>query len=310
MKIVSFLPGATEMIYALGLENQLVGVTHECDFPEAARNLPIVVRNTIDMKGLSQQEIDDAVRKAVHEGKSLYAVDEQTLKSIAPDLILTQDLCQVCAPSGNEISQLLQHLPKKPEVVYLTPKSLTDIFENILQVGQATGQKKAALQYVSALQNRMDVIKEKVSHLNTRPRVFFMEWLSPPYCAGHWVGEMIDIAGGLDPLAKKGVDSVRVSWEEVVRAAPDILILSPCGFNLKQTVAQASLLMENPAWKNIPAVKNGRVYAVDANSYFARPGPRVVDGIELLAHLFHPEVFDGLGVEDAFRILNLEDFSD
>ncbi len=310
MKIVSFLPGATEMLYALGLEDQLVGVTHECDFPEAARDLPIVVRNTIDMKGLGQQEIDDAVRKAVHEGKSLYAVDEQTLKSIAPDLILTQDLCQVCAPSGNEISQLLQHLPKKPEVVYLTPKSLTDIFENILQVGQAVGQKKVAVQYVGALQGRMDVIKEKVSHLNTRPRVFFMEWLAPPYCAGHWVGEMIDIAGGLDPLAKKGVDSVRVSWEEIVNAAPDILILSPCGFDLEQTVAQAGLLRENPAWKNIPAVKNGRVYAVDANSYFARPGPRVVDGIELLAHLFHPEVFDGLGVEAAFRVLNLEDFSD
>ncbi len=310
MKIVSFLPGATEMIYALGLGNQLVGVTHECDFPVAATEKNIVVRNTIDMRDFTQEEIDTAVKKALHEGKSLYAVDEARLKEIAPDLILTQDLCQVCAPSGNEVSHLLQHLPKKPEILWLRPSGLADIFENLRQVGRATGQEMAAKEYLLGLQNRVDVIKEKLSGLKTPSKVFFMEWLSPPYCGGHWVGEMIDIAGGYDPLAKKGTDSVRVSWEDILRAAPDVLILSPCGFNLEQTVAQVSLLSENPAWGNLPAVKNRRVYAVDANSYFARPGPRVVDGIELLAHLFHPEVFEWSGSEGAFMLVGFEGLPD
>lgn len=304
MKIVSFLPSATEMLYALGLEDQLAGVTHECDFPAAARKKPVVVRNTMDMTTLTQQEIDQAVKKAAHEGLSLYAVDEQVLKNIAPDLILTQDLCQVCAPSGNEVSRLLQYLPKKPEIVWLTPSCLNDIFETLLHVGRATGREAVAIAYLETLQNRLQVIKKKVSHLKSRPRVFFMEWLSPPYCGGHWVGEMIDIAGGLDPLAKTGVDSVRVPWESVVAAAPEILILAPCGLDLEKTVAQASLLTEYHGWEKLPAVKNGQVYAADANSYFARPGPRVVDGIELLAHLFHPELFEWQGTEDAFRVLD------
>lgn len=302
MKIVSFLPSATEMLYALGLEDQLSGVTHECDFPAAARDKTVVVRNTMDMTTLTQQEIDQTVKKAVYEGKSLYAVDEVLLKSIAPDLILTQDLCQVCAPSGNEVSRLLQHLPKKPEIVWLTPSCLDDIFENLLHVGRATGREAAATEYVTALKNRVNRIRKQVSSLKSHPRVFFMEWLSPPYCGGHWVGEMIDIAGGLDPLAKKGMDSVRMPWESIVAYAPEILILAPCGLDLEKTLAQAHLLKECPGWERLPAVQNGRVYAVDANSYFARPGPRVVDGIALLAHLFHPEMFGWEGAEEAYRV--------
>ncbi len=305
MKIVSFLPSATEMVYALGLEAQLVGVTHECDYPPPAAEQPVVVRNAIDFEGLSQAQIDDAVREAVHAGRSLYAVDEALLHNIAPDVILTQDLCQVCAPSGNEVSRVLQHLSKPPEVVYLTPKCLADIFENLRQVGRATGCEAAAREIVTALEQRVAHVKTKAARLTKYPRVFFMEWLSPPYCGGHWVGEMIEIAGGIDPLAKKGADSLRVPWGEVVAAAPEMLILSPCGFDLEKTIAQAHLIKTYPGWETLPAVKKGHVYAVDANSYFARPGPRVVEGIELLAHLFHPEVFGWDGPEAAFRRLDL-----
>jgi len=305
MKIVSFLPSATEMIYALGLEAQLAGVTHECDYPAAVSDLPIVVKNAIDMSGFTQEEIDQTVKKVIHEGKSLYVVDEQLLKDIAPDLIFTQDLCQVCAPSGNEISLLLQHLSKTPRIEWLAPTCLNDIFDNLLQVGRSTEKENVAIDVVKLLKNRVAEVKKKVSKIKTRPRVFFMEWLSPAYCAGHWMGEMLELAGGVDPLAKKGENSVRVSWEEIQNASPEILILSPCGFDLEKTVTQAHLITQYPEWEKLPAVKNGHVYAVDANSYFARPGPRVVEGIELLAHFFHPEVFDWQGPEEVYCRLDL-----
>ncbi len=306
MNIVSFLPSATEMLYALGLDKQLVGVTHECDYPEAAKDKTVVVKNAIDMQNFTQAEIDQCVSDTVKAGKSLYAVDEQQLKALAPDLILTQDLCQVCAPSGNEVSRLLKHLPKAPEIVWLTPTCLADIFKNMAQIASATGTETRAAAQIRVLQDRVEAVKKKTDTLKHLPRVFFMEWLSPPYCGGHWVGEMIEIAGGLDPLAKKGADSVRVPWESVVAAAPEILILSPCGLDLEKTLAQASLLTEYHGWEKLPAVQNGRVYAVDANSYFARPGPRVVDGIELLAHLLHPDIFAWQGTTDAFRVLDWE----
>ncbi|MFQ5675133.1 MAG: cobalamin-binding protein [bacterium] len=306
MNIVSFLPSATEIVYALGLENHLVGVTHECDYPSGAKYKPVAVRSALKIEGLNQAEIDKRVRDAHREGLSFYAVDEALLKTAAPDLILTQDLCQACAPSGNEISALLKHLPKPPEILWLTPTCLADILENIKQVGTATGKASAAEQLVVDLQKRLASIKDHVRKFDSCPRVFFMEWLSPPYCGGHWVGEMIEHAGRFDRFAKKGADSMRIHWEAIVAYAPEILILSPCGFNLSQVIVQFELLTHYPGWERLPAVKHGRVYAVDANSYFARPGPRVVDGIELLAHIFHPEHFEWTGPAEAFRVLDRE----
>ncbi|MFQ5596466.1 MAG: cobalamin-binding protein [Nitrospiria bacterium] len=306
MRIVSFLPSATEIVYALGLEDQLVGVTHECDYPPGAKKKPVAVRNALEMAGFNQSEIDQCVREAVHTGKSLYAVDEALLKTAEPDLILTQDLCQVCAPSGNEMARLLKHLPKPPEILWLTPACLDDIFENINAVGTATGKASEANALVDELRLRVRTTQDRVQKLHSRPRVFFMEWLSPPYCGGHWVGEMIALAGGSDPFAKHGADSVRIAWDEIAAYAPEMLILSPCGFNLSQVVDQAELLTHYSGWALLPAVKNGRVFAVDANSYFARPGPRVVDGIELLAHLFHPGHFKWRGPPTAFRVLDRE----
>ena len=302
-QIVSFLPSATEMACALGLSDQLVGITHECDYPPEVRGKAIVVRKALPIETMSQREIDVAVSERMREGRSLYEVDERLLEKLAPDLILTQDLCQVCAPSGNEVTQALNLLPKKPQILWLTPNSLDQIFANLLELGEATGHTKKAEELVAEGRARLQKIEAVTQNLSVRPRVFCMEWLDPVYCSGHWVPEMVKIAGGLDALSKAGADSVRIPWDDVVEWKPEVLVVTPCGFNLEQTIQQSRRLFAYPRWSTLPAVRNGRVFAVDANSYFARPGPRVVDGTELLAHLIHPELFSWKGPTSAYQRL-------
>jgi iron complex transport system substrate-binding protein len=302
-RIVSFLPSATEMAYALGLGDRLKGVTHECDYPPEVRTKPIVVRNVLPVESMSQSEIDSAVTERLRNGLSLYQVDEGLMRELAPDLILTQDLCQVCAPSGNEVSQVLKSLPTKPQILWLTPKSLEQIFDNLRQLGKATGRLREAEVLIAAGHARLAKIAEATRVLPSRPRVFCMEWMDPVYCCGHWVPEMVRIAGGIDQLGREGADSVRIPWADVVRWAPEVLVVMPCGFHLEKSAAEARRLFAYPGWADIPAVKQGRVYAVDASSYFARPGPRVVDGTELMAHLLHPARFAWNGPPDAFRKL-------
>lgn len=302
-QIVSFLPSATEMVCALGLSDQLVGITHECDYPPEVRGKAIVVRKALPIETMSQREIDVAVSERMREGRSLYEVDEKLLEKLAPDLILTQDLCQVCAPSGNEVTQALNLLPKKPQILWLTPNSLDQIFANLLELGEATGHTKKAEELVAEGRGRLQKIEAVTQNLSVRPRVFCMEWLDPVYCSGHWVPEMVKIAGGLDALSKAGADSVRIPWDDVVEWKPEVLVVMPCGFNLEQTIQQSRRLFTYPRWSTLPAVRNGRVFAVDANSYFARPGPRVVDGTELLAHLIHPELFSWKGSTSAYQLL-------
>lgn len=302
-QIVSFLPSATEMACALGLSEQLVGITHECDYPPEVKGKAIVVRKALPIETMSQREIDVAVSERMREGRSLYEVDEKLLQELAPDLILTQDLCQVCAPSGNEVSQALDLLVKKPQILWLTPNSLEEIFANLEELGAATDHIKQAEQLIAEGRARLRKIETVTGNLSVRPRVFCMEWLDPVYGSGHWVPEMVKIAGGLDALSKEGEDSVRIPWDEVVEWKPEVLIVTPCGFDLEQTVEQSRQLFTYPRWSTVPAVRNGRVYAVDANSYFARPGPRVVDGTELLAHLIHPELFSWNGSKNAYQRL-------
>lgn len=307
MRIVSFLPSATEMVYALGLGDQLVGVTHECDYPLEVKSKPVVVRSAIETKDMTPQQIDEAVSRTVKAGQSLYTVDEALLKQLAPDLILTQDLCQVCAPSGHEIGRVLQFLLKAPQIVYLTPTCLEEIFDNIRQVGEATGRMAEADGLVRQLWKRVTAVADRARPLSSRPRVFCMEWLSPPYNAGHWMPELVELAGGVDGLGRKGKDSIRIAWEQILEYAPEVLILSPCGFHLEEALHQAHLLTTYPDWERLPAVERGRTYAVDANSFFARPGPRVVDGIELLAHLVHSDRFSWSGSPEAYRSLSAEE---
>jgi iron complex transport system substrate-binding protein len=227
------------------------------------------------------------------------------LQELAPDLILTQDLCQVCAPSGTEVSQALNLLPKKPRILWLTPNSLEQIFDNVRELGDATGRTKEADELITNGRARLEIITAVTRRLSHRPRVFCMEWLDPVYCSGHWVPEMVTLSGGVDALSREGKDSVRVSWDDVVKWAPEVLIITPCGFNLEKSIEQACQLVRYPGWSDLPAVREGRVYAVDANSYFARPGPRVVDGTELLAHLIHPDLFEWKGSTTAYQMLDL-----
>jgi iron complex transport system substrate-binding protein len=302
-RIVSFLPAATEMVCALGLGEQLVGITHECDYPSEVAGKPVVVRNVLPIETMSQPEIDAAVAQRVRAGLSLYQVDEELLVELAPDLILTQNLCQVCAPSGNEVAETLRLLPKKAEVLWLTPKSLADIADNLVELGQATSRVKEAEELILAGRAKLEEIAAVTGRLSYRPRVFCMEWLDPVYASGHWMPEMVEIAGGSDALASKGAESVRISWDNVLEWAPEVLVITPCGFNLEQVIVQAPRLLSYPGWSDLPAVRDGRVYAVDANSYFARPGPRVVEGTELLAYLIHPALCKWKGPPRAFQKL-------
>jgi iron complex transport system substrate-binding protein len=249
---------------------------------------------------MSQSEIDIAVAQRMRDGLSLYQVDEVLLRQLAPDLILTQNLCQVCAPSGNEVAQVLKVLPKQPEILWLTPKSLDEIFANMRELGAATERGKEAEQLIAAGRERLEKINALTGALAERPRVFCMEWLDPVYCSGHWMPEMVAIAGGVDGLGKTGADSVRIPWTEVLEWAPEVLIITPCGFNLDKVIEQTPALFDYPGWSELPAVRNDRVYAVDANSYFARPSLRVVEGTELLAHLIHPDLFTWQGPVAAF----------
>lgn len=303
-QIVSFLPSATEIACALGLTDQLVGITHECDYPVEIEGKPVVVRSALPIETMNQREIDVAVAERMRAGHSLYQVDEKLLQELAPDLILTQDLCQVCAPSGTEVSQALNLLPKKPRILWLTPNSLEQIFANVRELGEATGRAKEADELIANGRARLEKIAAVTSRLSHRPRVFCMEWLDPVYCSGHWVPEMVRLAGGEDTLAREGADSVRIRWDEIREWAPEVLIITPCGFNLEKTIEQALQLFTYDGWANLPAVREGRVYAVDANSYFARPGPRVVDGTELLAHLIHPNLFEWKGSKSAYKLLD------
>jgi iron complex transport system substrate-binding protein len=302
-RIVSFLPSATEMVCALGLGERLLGITHECDFPPEIKGKPIVVRNALPIESMSLPEIDSAVTKRLRSGLSLYRVDEALMREILPDLVLTQDLCQVCAPSGNEVSHLLDLLPIKPQILWLTPRSLDQIFGNLRDLAKATGCLPKAEALIAAGRARLERVAAITRAMSSRPRVFCMEWIDPVYCCGHWVPEMVQIAGGIDSLGREGTDSVRIRWHDVLEWKPEIVVVMPCGFGLEKAVVQARQISNYPGWVDLPAVRENRVYAVNASSYFARPGPRVVEGTELLAHLFHPELFEWKGPADAFHRL-------
>jgi iron complex transport system substrate-binding protein len=301
VRIISFLPAATEMACALGMEEQLVGVSHECDFPASVRNKEVVVRCSVPTETMTPAEIDVAVAERVRSGQSLYEVDQAAVERLAPTHILTQALCVVCAPSSGEVARALKFLPSEPRILWFTPHCIEDIFENLRELGADTGHLAAAEELISAARARLRAIAETTIKAARRPRVFCLEWVDPYYCCGHWVPEMVEIAGGQDALGRKGADSVRIQWSEIAAWSPEILIVAPCGFGLEKAVEQTKQLLQKPGWSDLPAVRNGQVFAVDANAYFARPGPRVVKGVELLAHLFHPEICGWDGPDDAFQ---------
>lgn len=293
MRIVTLLPSATEIVYALGLGKGLVGVSHDCDYPPEVREKPVLSQSVVTSE-LASREIDKAVKQRIHSGLSVYHIDAELLQRLKPDLILTQELCEVCAPSYSEVLEAAKILEAAPKIVSLEPKRLADILENIRLVGEMTGTQPRAEALIAELQARIDKVAELAGEAESRPRVFCMEWLKPVYCAGHWVPEMVELAGGEDWLGEAGEPSYEIAWEEILRYEPDIIVLMPCGFHPERTLEEIDVVLEREGWEELPAVKNDRVFIVDGSSYFNRPGPRIVTGLEILAQTIHPEIFSDL----------------
>jgi iron complex transport system substrate-binding protein len=298
MRIVSLLPSATEILFALGFDREIVGVSHECDFPPRARTKPVVIHSRLPHDA-SPAEIDALVREFVHRGESLYAVDTDVLEALAPDLIITQDLCHVCAASPDDLATALMRFDRRPEVLCLNPQDLGDVWRDILWVGEESYHGPQAVALLKQIGERLGGLELQVQGLTERPRVAFLEWLQPFYVGGHWVPEMIQLAGGEDVFGSARTPSFRIGRDDVINAAPDILLISPCGYGAEQARDEYRGIAFPEEWNAIPAVRNGRVYALEANSYFSRPGPRLVTGIEALAKLFHPAVEVSLEAEAA-----------
>jgi iron complex transport system substrate-binding protein len=289
MRVVSLLPSATEILFALGLDSEVVGVSHECDFPAQARDKCVVIRSRIPHDA-SPLEIDRLVREFVSRGESLYAVDAEALENLAPDLIVTQDLCHVCAASPDDLAAALSRFDRRPEVLCLNPQDLGDVWRDILWVGEETGRGPRAEALVTQIGTRLGGVESQLADVSDRPRVAFLEWLQPFYVGGHWVPEMIELAGGKDVFGSKGTPSFRITFADLADAAPEILLVAPCGYGAERARDEYRSMTFPENWQSIPAVRNGRVYALEANSYFSRPGPRLITGMEALAKLLHPAI--------------------
>ncbi|MBM4124438.1 MAG: cobalamin-binding protein [Nitrospira sp.] len=294
MRICSLLPGATEVVAALGLADELVGISHECDYPPEVRRKPVLVRSVIDAERTASRDIDHRVRETLKQGDRLYALDEPLFTRAQPDLVITQDLCQVCAITPHQLHRAIEALPQAPRLLTLNPTTLADILADVERIGSATGREAEAFRLAASLRARLESIRERVASAQAQPTVVCLEWLDPLYAPGHWVPEMVAWAGGRNGLGRAGMPSERMSWQDVLAASPDVLIVMPCGFSTSRAIQELEQLRPAslwPEWESLPAVKNDRVFAVDSNSYFSRPGPRLVEGVALLAALCHPSLF-------------------
>jgi iron complex transport system substrate-binding protein len=285
MKICSLLPSATEILFALGLGDQVAGVSHECDFPPGAKSKTVLIKSRISHTE-SAAAIDKQVREFLERGESLYSVDFEFLRAIEPDLIVTQDLCHVCAATPDDLAAALAHLERQPHVVTLNPHSLADVCADIRAVGDATGRTEQANAVVAEFERSIAIVERSVAGLD-RPRVLCLEWLDPPYVAGHWVPEMVERAGGADVLGCQGKPSFRVEWEAVLAARPEVIVVMPCGYSLAAAQAEFRNLPLPPGWEDLPAVRDGRLFVVEASGYFSRPGPRLAAGLAILAGAIH-----------------------
>jgi iron complex transport system substrate-binding protein len=295
MRIVSLLPSATEIVCAIGLGDDLVGVTHECDYPPEVIGKPVMTRSVHDLSSASSRDIHRLVTASVHGGSSLYALDDAALAAAAPDLILTQELCKVCAVSYREVNEVARAIDAEITVVSLEPTSIEGILNTISTVGAMTESEDAAVDLVESLRERLGAIEEKVQARRDgggrSPRVVGLEWLDPPFASGHWVPEQIRRAGGWELLGADGDRSVQTTWDAVAEVDPEMLLLMPCGFHLRETLDEWAGVRRPPGYADLTAVRRGQVFALDGSAYFSRPGPRVFDGIELLAEIFDPEAF-------------------
>lgn len=299
MRICSFLPSGTEIVFALGLGDSLFAVSHECDYPAAALDKPKIVRSKFDANALSSQEIDRIVTEMYQRGERIYEVDEDVLHDAAPDLVITQELCDVCAVSYEDVRHAASRLPYPPNVISLDPASLPDMLDDIRMVGDLCGAPDAAAAFVAELRGRMAAVQSRASAAEDTPRVACIEWLDPPIVAGHWIPQMVELAGGVDSLAKPGAPSRRITMDELAESQPDVLALMPCGMDAARAREEFERLDNTDEWRKLPAVANGRAYFVDSGSYFSRSGPRLVDGLEQIAEMLRPGEFPSAAAEIA-----------
>ncbi|HEX8732504.1 MAG TPA: ABC transporter substrate-binding protein [Ktedonobacterales bacterium] len=290
-RIVSLLPSATEILFALGLEAETRAVTHECDYPAGALGKPHITRSLLP-PNLSSGEIDAAVREQlVADAHSLYSIDRALLAEIAPTLIVTQRLCEVCAVAYDEVVEAVRALPQRPQIINLEPERLDDALADIATVGAATGRATEAAALLASLRARVEAVRQRVAGTMTRPRVAFIEWIDPLFCGGHWNPELIALAGGEDGLGRVGARSEQVEWERVAAWQPEVMVIAACGFTEQRARQDEPLLRAYPGFAELPCARAGRVHFVDGAAYFSRPGPRLIDSLELLARLIHPDRF-------------------
>ncbi|MBD0326214.1 MAG: cobalamin-binding protein [Pyrinomonadaceae bacterium] len=301
-RIVSLLPSATEIVCALGLTENLVGITHECDYPPEVAGKPALTASRISHERMSSAEIDHAVRSQLDGHGSIYNLDEERMRTLKPDLILTQELCDVCAVSYKTVERAARMFETDVRVVSLEPNTISDIFMNIRTVGELTGRETIAEDVVNKLAARLESVKSALNGVKKRPRTLMLEWLEPAFAPGHWVPEQVAMAGGDHAFGSVGQPSVTTTAEEIRRYAPEVVVMIPCGYYKEDILRQLPQSRLPEGWLDLPAIKNDDVWAVDATSYFSRPGPRVVHGVEILARILHPEVFGPPTVDEAVRV--------
>ena len=301
-RIVSLLPSATEIVCALGLEDALAGVTHECDYPPSVTDKRKLTASHISHETMSSVEIDHAVRRQLDGHGSIYSLDEEVLRALRPDLIITQELCDVCAVSYKTVRKAARLLEGDVSIVSLEPTTIRDIFGNIRTVGELTGREAEAEKLIGELSARLDALTAALVGVERRPRTLMLEWLEPPFAPGHWVPEQVALAGGEASFGRAGEKSYVATAEEIRDYAPEVIVLIPCGYYKEDTINALARARLPEGWNNLPAVREGCVWAVDATSYFSRPGPRVVEGAEILARILHPEVFGAPGEHEAVRV--------
>jgi len=303
-RIVTFLPSATELIYSLGAEDRLFGVTHECNYPSGAKTKLRVISSVFDPASMSSKQIDDKICQLMSEGKEIYNLNKENLLSAKPDLIISQNICEVCSAHTEHVNMAVEMLEKKPEVYTMDPHDVSEILTSIKDISKIIGKEKEGNGLIDSLSKRLEFVKSKT--FEKKPKVVAIEWVDPFFTSGHWIPEMIEIAGGENMISSEKMPSRKMQLEEIKEANPDIIVMMPCGFDVKRTVYEyKKVLAENPEWNELKAVKENNVYAVDANSYFSKPSLRTVTGIEVLANIFHPDVFGDLQLpEDSFMKIN------
>ena len=299
-RIVSFLPSATELIYELGSEELLFGVTHECKYPKEAQTIPQVINSVIDSEKLSSNEINTQTCQLLNDGKEIFILDEKILKEANPDLIITQKTCEVCAAFTSQVDKAIQILPKKPTIYSMDPHNLEEILTSVIEIGDILDKTKRSKEIRLELEKRINHVKEFLNQ--KKPRILAIEWIEPFFTAGHWIPEMIEFAGGINMISKKGEHSRKMNIEEIVESDPEIIILMPCGFGTKRTIEEYNKFLKNNSdWSNLRAVKNKKIFAVDANSFFSKPSIRTITGLEILAKIIQPSHFENLIVpNDSF----------